>query len=261
VRSQPWYRRQAFESGLKKAGYEVIGDLPREGKKGEVFVTWNRYATNHEVASRFEAGGGAVVVCENGYLGVGGSSPKFDVFTKRGPEPFHYYALGLGFHNDDSRFPAGGPERWQELGLELKPWRERGGHVLVAANRSFGVPGRCMPVDWPKRAVERLRKSTGREVRLREHPGNHAPQKPLNEDLRDCWAVAIWTSSAGVHALIEGIPVFCEAPHWIAKSAASTGPIDEPTLPDRLPAMQRLAWGQWQIREIESGEPFRRLLK
>jgi hypothetical protein len=259
VRAAPWYRAQAFSEGLKKAGFEVAQGTP-QGRPGDLLLIWNRYANWHDQAVRFEREGGKVVVAENGYLGQGGTAPKFDVHPG-GPKPHHYYALGLGFHNDDSRVPAGGPERWAELGVELKPWRTSGGHVLVAANRSFGVPGRCMPPDWPQRAVERLRRATKREVRLRVHPGNNAPQRPLSEDLKGCWAVVVWTSSAGVHALAAGIPVFCEAPHWICKSAASSGSIDEPTLPERIPALQRMAHGQWQIQEIESGVPFLQLLQ
>jgi hypothetical protein len=258
IRQAPWYRAQAFAEGLKKAGFEVGQGTPK-GRPGDLLLIWNRYANWHDQAVRFERDGGKVVVAENGYLGQGGTAPKFDVHPG-GPKAHHYYALGLGFHNDEGRVPVGGPERWADLGVELKPWRQDGGHVLVAANRSFGVPGRFMPADWPQRAVERLRKATKREVRLRVHPGNNAPQRPLSEDLKGCWAVIVWTSSAGVHALAGGIPVFCEAPHWICKSAASSGSIDEPTLPDRLPALQRMAHGQWRIEEIESGEPFRRLL-
>jgi hypothetical protein len=70
----------------------------------------------------------------------------------------------------------------------------------------------------------------------------------------------VWSSSAGVHALLEGIPTFCEAPFWIAKEAAAGGSIDAPVMPERAPVFERLAWAQWTLQEIENGEPFRRLL-
>jgi hypothetical protein len=70
----------------------------------------------------------------------------------------------------------------------------------------------------------------------------------------------VWSSSAALHSLAAGIPTFIEAPYQIVKSAGASGSPDEPVMPERLPAFERMAFGQWRIEEIESGEPFRRLL-
>lgn len=262
LRREPWYRRQAFESGLKRAGYEVSMEPPARGRPGEVLLIWNRYGGNHAIAERFEREGGRVLVAENGYIGRGGTAPKFDVHPA-GPLAEHYYALAEGFHNGRGRWPDGGPERLDALGVELKPWRERGEHILVCPNRSFGVGAQVMHPDWAARCAEQLRKRTDRPVRIRAHPGNDRPKRPLAEDLAGAWAVVVWSSSSGVHALAEGIPVVCEAPWWILKPAACRR-MDEVlagALPERRTAFERLAWAQWTCAEMESGEPFRRLLK
>lgn len=259
IRDAPWYRKAVFDAGLLAAGYEVTPGAPR-GRPGDVLVIWNRYGGGHDVACRFEREGGVVLVAENGYLNPGGGTPKFDVHTKDGPTPDDHYAIGLGYHNDAGCWPAGGPERWDALRCEVRPWRSDGAHVLVLPNRSFGIPGRMMPADWPDRTAEKLRRATRREVRVRAHPGNDRPARALSVDLEGAWAAVVWSSSAGVHALLAGVPTFCEAPAWSMKDAASYGPIDDPTLPDRLPAFRRLAWGQWRVREIEAGAPFRALL-
>lgn len=232
---------------------------PDRGRPGDILLQWNRYATNHEIASRFEREGGRVFIAENGYIGRDGTAPKFDVHPG-GPQPGHYYAVSEGFHNDASRVKAGGHERFAALGIELKPWRTGGGHVLVAPNRSFGIPERMMDPRWPDRCVARLRKQTKREIRVRPHPGNNAPKRPLSEDLKDCWAVVVWSSSVAVHALAAGIPTFIEAPFQIVKGAGASGPIDVPVMPERLPHFERMAWGQWRVDEISSGEPFMRML-
>ena len=243
---------------MRAAGFDVLLRRPDKARPGDVLVQWNRYGSGHEDATRFEREGGLVLVAENGYLGKGGVSPKFDVHPN-GPKPESYYALGTGFHNDHTRvLPSS--DRWKSLGLELKPWRTAGEHILVCPNRSFGVGNRVMPPDWAGRCVERLRKQTKRPVRVRVHPGNDAPQKPLIEDFKGCWAVYVWSSTAGVHALAEGIPVFCEAPYWILKPAGASGSPDEPACPDRLEHFERMACGQWTLKEIESGEPFLTLL-
>ena len=259
IRQQPWYRREAFASGLRKAGYEVLMRSPDRAQSGDVLVIWNRYAGNHEIATRFEHEGGRVFVAENGYVGHEGTSPKFDVHPG-GPQPHHYYALAWGGHNGQGAWPMGDASRLEELALPKESLRGDG-HVLVLPNRSFGIPGRIMPSDWPMKTAARLRKQTKREVRVRAHPGNNAPKRPLTEDLKGAWATVVWTSGAGVHAIIRGIPTFCDAPFWIMKGAAASGQVDEPTVPDQTPHLVSMAWAQWKISEIESGAAFAALLK
>jgi hypothetical protein len=260
LRDRPWYRREAFSRGLRAAGYAVRECNPVSVSVGDVLLIWNRYGTWEAEARRFEQAGGTVLVAENGYIGRGGTVPKFAVHTAQGPRPDDYYALGLGHHNDDRAWVAGGPERWPLLGLEIKPWRTEGRHVLILPNRPFGERGRAMPDGWAEKAASRIRGETDREVMVRAHPGNDAPKRPLSADLEGAWAAVVWSSSAGVHALLSGIPVFCAGPYWSMKSAASTGTVEDPTLPDRARAFHRLSWGQWTCAEIESGRPFARLL-
>jgi hypothetical protein len=259
LRPQPWYRHKAFSQGLSRAGFEVSERAPREGRPGDVLLIWNRYGTGHALATQFEAEGGTVLVAENGYLGAGGTSPKFDVHPG-GPKPHHYYALAVGGHNGQGDWPDGGPERFEALGVVPKPWRQDGGHVLVCPNRSFGVPGRIMPADWAEATATRLRRETKREVRVRAHPGNDAPKRPLAADLEGAWAAVIWSSGAGLQALVAGVPVFVASGWWVCKGAAARGPIDAPEMPDRLPHLRRMAWAQWRVEEIEAGVPFARLL-
>lgn len=258
IREQPVYRREAFASGLQAAGYEVHQASPWTNpvRAGEVLVIWNRYDYTHQVASRFEKAGGIVLVAENGYLGVDRSDRRI-------------YAIARHAHNGRGQWPRGDGERFARLGIEPRPWRAQGGHILVAPNRSFGMPGGIMDHDWAAQIARALQARTRRPVRVRMHPGNVAPQRPLAEDLRDCWAVVIWSSSVGVEALVAGVPVVCCAPWWICKPAAA-GPEalqDIEQLPGavqqaaRLPALQALAWAQWSVDEIADGTAFRHLLR
>lgn len=269
IRRQPWYRREAFLDGLKAAGHQVKEGPPREMGRDTLVLMWNRYAENHELACRVEAAGGTVLVAENGYLGLGGSTPKFDVID--GVQSGHYYALAIGGHNGSGLWQGGGPERFNALGVELKDWRMRGEHVLVCPSRNFGRPDMLMPSMWLEQTLARLKKLCGQPVRVRQHPGNGVPSRPLTEDLRGAAAVVIWASSAGVHALSEGIPVICYAPRWILKQAAFDDFTEFYTLfgkPDvmerleayRRTAFERMAWAQWSVEEISRGEPFHHLL-
>jgi hypothetical protein len=254
TRREIHYRHDAFSAGLKAVGYEVRVNTP-EGAPGRVLLCWNRYGQYHDLASKFKRAGGTVIIAENGYIGPGGVSPHH-------MNPRSWYALGRGAHNDASVIREGGGERWAALGVDLAPWRASGGHILVCPNRSFGMPDRMMPPNWANEVCARLRKLTRREVRLRPHPGNSPPKKPLAEDLAGAWACVIWSSSAGVHALVSGIPVICCAPYWIAKGAAGAdlAAVDSPPTPNRLPTLRRLAWGQWGLAEISDGTAFRAVL-
>lgn len=197
-----------------------------------------------------------VLVAENGYVSRGGGPPKFAVHPA-GPKPGDYYALARGYHNGAGTWPAGGPDRLAELQIELKGWcGDPAGHVLVCPNRSFGVGAQVMHPDWGLRCAERLRKQTKRDVRVRPHPGNKAPSRPLEADLAGAWAVVVWSSSVAVHAMAAGIPTFIEAPHQIVKGASATGEVDSPVCPDRRPHFERMAWAQWTCSELESGRPF-----
>ncbi len=253
TRRELHYRHDCFSQGLRNAGYEVRPGPP-QGRTGDVLLIWNRYGEYDAAATRFEREGGTVVVAENGYL--------------RGPKDGgDYYALALDGHNGSGRWPVGDADRLAALNIELQPWRESGGHILVCPNRSFGRPGFIMPCDWSLHVRRRLAKFTRREIRVRPHPGNAAPKKPLAEDLRDCWAVVIWGSSAGVHALVAGIPVICESPAWICKGAVDTNleciekVDDRGGLISRRASLESLAWAQWNLAEIESGAAFDHLLR
>lgn len=249
VRDQPVYRRESFIAGLRAVGYDVR-DKPFEADEGDVLVIWNRYAEWHERACAWEARGGTVLVAENAYLGL-------DRRDRR------RYALACEGHNGSGFWPMGGPERWAALGIDLRPWREAGEHVLVCPNRSFGSPKMTMPSTWVDDVVRRLKRVTDRPIRVRPHPGNTPPTVPLERDLDGAWCVVIWSSSVGCEALVAGIPVICEAPYWIAKAAACNDATKVESLVrgDRLAAMQRLAWAQWHVDEIASGLAFEHLLQ
>ena len=98
---------------------------------------------------------------------------------------------------------------------------------------------------------------------MRPHPGTK-PAKPLADDLKGAAAVATWGSGAALKALALGIPVFYDFPRWIGAGAGTTLDcrIKAPLRCDasRLAMFRRLAWAQWRLSEIESGEAFDRVL-
>jgi hypothetical protein len=236
VRKEPHYRRAAIESGLKCLGYAIADERSRPAAPADLLVLWNKKAGGEEQeADAWERAGGTVIVMENGYL------QRTDKTT---------YAISTHGHNGSGWFPVGDEDRFSKLGFEVKPWRTcEDGYTLVCAQRGIGSWLMASPPQWAEKFAKKLQQA-GRQVKVRSHPGNFAPKTPLLDDLAGAAAVAIWSSGAGVRALVEGVPVHHAAPHWICEGWK---------LLDREPALNRMSHGQWHHEEIATGEPFARM--
>ena len=212
-------RVQAFERGLGRLGFKVKpGAQP-----ADVLVTWNRIGGVDRAASTYET----VLVAENAAWGNGFMGGR-------------WLSLARNRHNTAGMFPVGGADRWDDLGVELKPWRTEG-ETVVLPQRGIGSPPTAMPRDWPAK----------QKGRIRMHPGQNKV-KPLEEDLATAGKVVTWASGGAVKALMWGIKVESHYPLWVAKQ--------DNTDSDRLRMLRELAWCQWTIEEIASGMPFERLL-
>lgn len=254
MRDHPTARRDPFVRGLQAHGFHVLPpqDLRFQPRPGDLLVTWNRMGVGHQLALKFEILGLPVIVAENGY-----TTQATDCWL---------YALALNHHNGAGHWFVGDEDRTANIDLPLVDWRTRGDHILVLPQRGYGPPSVAQPRGWRKDVVHNLRRKTDRPVRVREHPGNlpkaQSP-RPLSADLESCHAAVVWGSGAGIKAVIMGIPVFHFFPQWIGGSAARFGldAIENPWMLDRMPMLKRLAWAQWNVNEIEAGEPFAHLLR
>ena len=242
-------RHGAIEAGLEAAGWRIKRGYGPPRSPDDVLVTWTVHRGAKEMAARaFEAAGGRVVVCEEAYF--------------REIRGERHFAIALHDHNGAGRWRCGGSERWESFGIELKPWRNRGEHVVVREQRGIGSKRMASPPLWHDNAIARLRAISKRPVTLRRHPKTAPDQPPLVEALKGAHAVVTWASSIAAQALVLGVPVFYEAPRIVCAGACNRGleGIEAPTKPDRLPALERLAWAQWSVREITRGDAFRFLL-
>ena len=188
-------------------------------------VTWNRIGEANRIAERFRR----VIVLENAAWGNGFLGGK-------------WLSVARDRHNTAGMFPVGGPERWDSLGVELKPWRTEG-ETVILPQRGIGSPPTAMPMGWKGRAYAKFK------GRVRPHPGTREA-RPLEDDLANCGRVITWGSGAAIHALMMGIPVTSEMPNWIGEQ--------DNTDEGRLQMFRRLAWAQWRYEEL--GTAFKRLL-
>lgn len=231
-------RFQAFTEGLERIGFRCHIGIERAFTPGpqDIFVSWNRIHEADAIARRFQAIGGAVLITENASWG--------NDFAGR-----RWYTLARDYHNLAGKYPIGGPERFDALGVELAPYRQPSDQyheTVLLPSRGIGPPAIRMPLDWERRA----RKQTG--GRIRKHPGT-LPAISLEEDLRSAIEVITWGSGAAIKASALGVRVFHALKGWIGAH--------DNTEHDRLAMFRDLAWAQWTLEEIASGEPFVRLLE
>ena len=234
------YRREAFAAGLARCGYTVIHDTTTRPRTGDVLCIWNRYGHWARSAEVFESHGLPVLIAENGYLGNDFAADR-------------WYAISYAQHNGAGAWPRGGAERWDSLGVELEPFRRPGAEffeTVLLPQRGIGQPGVAMPAVWLAKATARLSKA-GKTYRIRKHPGT-ANASSIAIDLARTHTAYTWGSGAGLKALAMGISVHADFPRWIGQQ--------DNTDAGRLAMFRRLAWAQWRISEIKSGEAFKWLL-
>lgn len=247
IRKEPFYRRAAFESMLAKHGYKITGAAINHfaqpvapvtvhpKSKEDLLVLWNlKRGSDETAAALWEKRGGTVLVVENGYL------QKIDKT---------YYAISVHGHNGSGWFPVGDEDRFSKLGFELKDWHD-GSYELVCGQRGIGSSLMASPHMWGEKLCMKL-EAGKTKTKFRPHPGNFVAKVPLEKDLAGARQCHIWSSGAGVRALVEGVPVKHYAPHWICDNMHSTV---------REAALHRMSHGQWHHEEIATGEPLARVL-
>lgn len=234
LRELPHYRRDAFAAGAKRMGYVPTFGTTLHPDHNDILVIWNRFGPAGIAADAFERAGLPVLVAENGYLGNDFAGDR-------------WYALSRNHHNGAGTWNHYGKARWDELGVELTPFRTNGDELVLLPQRGIGEAGVAMPRDWTGGAAQR----SGGRVRL--HPGTKTATD-LARDLAHAWGVYTWGSGAAIKALLWGIPVYSDMPNWIAGDAAARyGEAPNRCEHSRLHMFRRLAWAMWRLGEIESG--------
>jgi hypothetical protein len=251
IRTNVHYRHDAFMRGLVAAGYRVETKSLKNITRDDVLVIWNRGAQFQYEAKRHEAAGSRIIVAENGYT---------DAVDEQGHQ---WFSLALDHHNGCGRWSVGDTPRFPLMKQTVKPWREDGSFILVLPQRGIGAPGVAMPPRWPREIEKRLKAVTGRPIHVRPHPGLKSMAPAFAPALDGCHAVVTWASGAAIKAIILGVPAFHELRGWIGGPAARYGidDLERPFLGDRGPMLERLAWSQWSVAEIASGEAFKHLLR
>ena len=93
------------------------------------------------------------------------------------------------------------PDRLERLGLEIKPWRKDGSHVLVCPPDA--IYGQLWGLDhakWLQDVLATLRSATDRPVLVRDRSKAGSATEPFAAALRGAWALVTCASNAAVEA-------------------------------------------------------------
>lgn len=258
---------QSVRTGLESLGHQVT----ENDTKCDVPVIWSllwhgRMIKNKLIWDQFRNQNKDVLVIE-----VGGI--KRNTTWKVGINGINRLADFGPKGNDDSRV--------NELGIQLRPWRMQGDHILICLQHDKSEQWKNMPTleNYVLETVQKIRQYTNRKIIVRSHPRCLLPaQLRLNNvfyetpkqientyddfdlNFNNAWAVVSWSSNPGIHAVMNGIPAFVgeqSLAYDVANHDFST--IELPIMPDRTQWLNDYANTEWTTEEIAQGIPFSRL--
>jgi len=233
-------RARAFLAGLERHGDTGgIHDMAQAHTaliEAEFGVCWGKRNLDKLMA---QSEGRDVVVMELGYMG----------------DRLEWTSLGWNGLNGRAAFPFGDAMRWRKHFAHLITggWKEGGEYVLVAAQ----VPGDAavdgVNIDaWAEQAVAK-HVELKNIASLRPHPLVTEPDMELAEDLAGASLAVTYNSNLGVDAVLAGVPTVAMDEGSMAWPVAAHV-ISGVVYPPRNRWAQALAWTQWTLPEIASGE-------
>ncbi len=252
----------SFYNGLMASGEKDIMLAPIETYKTgccDVAVIFGigkkdvpiSYPRKHVMQGQ-RASGGVTVVVERGYI-------KRD----------RYYAVGLNGLNGRANFnnlfvPS---DRFQNLDVEMKEWRDKGDHIIVAGQVPSDASVQNVDIiNWCVTVINILKEITDREIIFRPHPlapmnkffsilGAKTSIRRLEDDFENSHAVVCYNSNIGVDAVLNGVPVFAFDIGSMVWDIAnkSLADIENPVMYERDEWANRIAYAQWNLDEISNG--------
>lgn len=256
----------AFREAVEKCGHTVEENDPNADVDVIWSVLWSgRMAPNKQI---FDSSKPTVV------LEVGGI--QRGLTWKIGLDGISRTYCLQSFGNNDCRV--------QQLGVHLKPWREKGDNILICCQNPKSQQWKRMPEPkvWLQDTIIKIREHTDRPIIVRQHPRaplrgampklkNVSYQTPkkipgtydeFNYNLENVHAVVNHSSNPGPQAIIKGVPAFvgCDS---LAYPVGNTdfADIENPEMPERQQWLNDLVYTEYTLSEIRLGIPLVNLLK
>lgn len=258
---------KAFGQGVRNVGDEFYAipthQYAEPALDGDVAVMFG--VKSVRMYRDHKAYGYRVVMLDKGYVGV----PTKGSFVGGRRDYYRVAANGL-----QPKLPHGLPDdRWRRLGVDMLPMREpsNDGNVILAlsSQKYCDWYGHGDANHYAARWVKRLRKVTKRRIIYRPKPSFKdaheirgaafsRPPETLREILTGAHVLCTHGSGAAVDAVIAGVPVLAWGDSITKRIATFSHEAIErlyiPSDQDRYQFLSDLAYCQWSIDEMVSGE-------
>lgn len=225
----------AFGDGLKEWGVKV-STWQENPTTADFIVTWgDRRPPGCDLPA---------LMLENGY--INGDHGAYE--ARRAAHISTSWGAMHGLADASPDRPA---DRWDALAIELAPWCERDGPVLVCRQLQNDQASPSA-AQW-RDLMRDVTFSFARFV-VRPHPRDAPNQQTLTAALANASACVTWSSTAAVEAVIAGVPTVVYSIGSIAWPVTSHLCRERRFVGDRLQWAYNLAYRQWTYDEIRRGE-------
>ncbi len=151
-------------------------------------------------------------------------------------------------HNGEGSYPD---DRFKKLNLQFKKQKNHGRYIILSE------PSEMMKKiynqnNWVSETKKIINKFSDREIIVH----NKFSKQSLDSLLVNAWAFISLQSAAGFKAMINGIPAY-----FTEETLKNINPIQEIENPKiNYKIFNNLAYGQWTLNEIESGEAWENII-
>ena len=144
------------------------------------------------------------------------------------------------------------PDRWEAIGVKLRPWRTEGNYILICDQH----PGDSVSPgnrSWWVAALDEAEPDMRLSSIYRPHPLMANDMGPLSQSLRDAAMCVTWSSTAALEAVCLGVPTVALNRGSMAWEVTSHSVSEPPYLGEREQWAYNLAYRQWTHDELKDG--------
>ena len=151
------------------------------------------------------------------------------------------------WHDGSGNKPS---DRLDKLNIEFKNLNKNGSFIIISEPSIASIKFFEL-TNWLENTKKKIKQFSDREIIVH----GKSSKTPLSELLKDAWAFVSNHSTAGIKAMIEGVPAYFT--DTTLMNISNLENIEKHEINYKI--FNNLAYGQWSIKEIESGEAWESL--
>ncbi len=152
-------------------------------------------------------------------------------------------------HDGSGNYPD---DRLKKLKLNFIE-QKKTGEVIILSEPSETMKNIYNAHNWVNETKNLVKKYSDRKIIVH----NKFSKKPLDELLKSAWSFISLQSTAGFKAMVNGVPAYFTEPSL--KNINNIEEMENPKINYKI--FNNLAYGQWTLGEIESGEAWNNISK